>query len=130
MEQRQLARRLHAEGRSLREIGAELACSHEAVRLILRCEGTQRACSMDWRPQTGRLTIGEREEISLGLHRGETFTAIAARLERSVSTVSREVGANGGRGGYRAWRAHLRAREQTRRPKSAKLGLSPPGTSG
>jgi IS30 family transposase len=35
--------------------------------------------------------------------------------------VSREVAANGGRDGYRAWRAHRRARERARRPKAAKL---------
>jgi transposase, IS30 family len=35
--------------------------------------------------------------------------------------VSREVAANGGRTGYRAWRAHQRAREQARRPKTPKL---------
>jgi IS30 family transposase len=31
------------------------------------------------------------------------------------------VAANGGRDGYRAWRAHQRARERTRRPKTPKL---------
>jgi transposase, IS30 family len=56
-----------------------------------------------------------------GVHRGETFSAIASRLGRATSTVSREVAANGGRGGYRAWRAHERAREQARRPKVPKL---------
>ena len=35
--------------------------------------------------------------------------------------MSREVAANGGREGYRAWRAHERAREQARRPKPPKL---------
>jgi IS30 family transposase len=35
--------------------------------------------------------------------------------------VSREVAANGGRGEYRAWRAHQRAREQARRPRTPKL---------
>jgi IS30 family transposase len=46
---------------------------------------------------------------------------IAARLGKAVSTVSREVAANGGRGAYRAWRAHQRAREQARRPKTPEL---------
>ena len=45
------------------------------------------------------------------------MTAIAAELGRSVSTVSREVAANGGRGDYRAWRAHERARQRSLRPK-------------
>jgi IS30 family transposase len=74
-----------------------------------------------WEPPCGRLSVAEREEISLGIERGETFTAIAGRLGRSVSTVSREVGANEGRGGYRAWRAHARARQMVLRPKAAKL---------
>ncbi len=38
-----------------------------------------------------------------------------------MSTVSREVTANGGRNDYRAWRAHRRAQEQARRPKRPKL---------
>ena len=37
---------------------------------------------------------------------------IARRLGRSASTVTREVGANGGPEHYDAWRAHCRAREQ------------------
>jgi transposase, IS30 family len=63
----------------------------------------------------------DREEISLGLHAGEPLTVIAARLGKAPSTVSREVAGNGGRGGYRAWRAHQRARERARRPKVPKL---------
>jgi DNA-binding CsgD family transcriptional regulator len=38
------------------------------------------------------LTLAEREEISRGLAAGESLHAIAARLGRSASTVSREVG--------------------------------------
>jgi IS30 family transposase len=72
-------------------------------------------------PGPGRLMLADREEISLGLHRGEAFTAIAARIGRATSTVSREVAANGGRGQYRAWRAHQRAYRQARRPKTPKL---------
>jgi len=63
----------------------------------------------------------DREEITLGLHAGESFTVIAARLGKAVSTVSREVAANGGRSSYRAWRADQRAHEQARRPKTPKL---------
>ncbi|HEV8628083.1 MAG TPA: IS30 family transposase [Acidimicrobiia bacterium] len=120
VEQRRIARRMHSDGYSLREIGAEIGCSHEAVRLVLRAEPIYRV-PREWVPGPGRLTLGHREEISLGLQRGETFTAIAGRLGRSVSTVSREVGANGGRGGYRAWRAHRRACERAKRPKVPKL---------
>ncbi len=42
-------------------------------------------------------------------------------INRAVSTVSREVAANGGRDDYRAWRAHRRAGGQARRPKAPKL---------
>jgi IS30 family transposase len=122
VEQRRLALRLRARGLSLREIGPQVGCSHQGVALIVR-HVSQRPVRRDgWVPGPGRLTLADREEITLGLHAGESFTAIAARLGKAVSTVSREVAANGGRDGYRAWRAHQRAREQARRPKACKLG--------
>ena len=40
-----------------------------------------------WAPGPGRLSLEEREEISLGLHRGESFSVIAGQLGRAVSTV-------------------------------------------
>ena len=46
----------------------------------------------DWTPRPGRLTLMDREEISRGLARGDSFTMIAAVIGKSVSTVSREVG--------------------------------------
>jgi transposase, IS30 family len=72
----------------------------------------------------GRLSLADREEISLGLRAGDSFTAIAVRLGKAVSTVSREVAGNGGRHDYRAWRAHHRARERARRPKTPKLSCA------
>jgi transposase, IS30 family len=120
-EQRQLALRLKAKGLSLREIGAQAGCSHQGVALVVR-QASRRPVRRDgWVPGPGRLTLADREEITLGLHDGESFSAIAARLGKAVSTVSREVAANGGRDEYRAWRAHQRAREQARRPKTPKL---------
>ena len=121
VEQRQLALRLSAKGLSLREIGPQVGCSHQGVALIVRRASRRPVRTDGWVPGPGRLTLADREEISLGLHAGESFTAIAARLGKAVSTVSREVAANGGRDGYRAWRAHQRAREQARRPKPCKL---------
>jgi transposase, IS30 family len=121
VEQRQLALRLKARGLSLREIGAQVGCSYEQVRIIAR-QAPRRPVRRDsWVPRPGRLTLADREEISIGLRTGGSFTAIAARLEKAVSTVSREVAANGGRDAYRAWRAHQRARAQARRPKTCKL---------
>jgi len=56
-----------------------------------------------------RLSSSEREEISLGLASGKTFCEIATCLQRSPSTISREVGRNGGVNSYRAFRAGHRA---------------------
>ncbi len=120
VEQRREARRLKARGWSLRAIAAEVGCSHESVRILERRSDAD-ARLEEWAPGPGRLTLADREEISRGVERGETFTLIAAQLGCAVSTVSREIAANGGRAGYRAWRAHRRARERARRPKATKL---------
>jgi IS30 family transposase len=68
-----------------------------------------------------RLSLAEREEISRGLASGESLRAIARRLSRSPSTISREVAANGGRRRYRACRADKAAVLRIRRPKPSKL---------
>jgi transposase, IS30 family len=119
-EQRLMIRRLSAEGLSLRQVARQVSCSHEGVSFVLRGHRSPWTRSA-WEPAQGRLSVAEREEVSLGVHRGETFSAIASRLGRATSTVSREVAANGGRAGHRAWRAHERARERARRPKLPKL---------
>jgi transposase, IS30 family len=124
MEQRQLARRLSAKGLSLREIGRQVGCSHEVVRSVVRRESKRPLRSAPWQPGPGRLTLADREEISLGLRDGDSFTAIAIRLGKAVSTVSREVVRNGGRNDYRAWRAHQQARDRARRPKTPKLSCA------
>jgi IS30 family transposase len=68
-----------------------------------------------------RLSLEEREEISRGLAAGLSIRAIAAGLERSPSTVCREVNANGGRRSYRALKADRGAETRALRPKRAKL---------
>jgi IS30 family transposase len=117
-------RRLANKGHKLREIGRILGCSRHAVKNTLDREPLPLRPT-DWNPSPARLSLREREEIRAGLERGETFTAIAGVLGRAVSTVSREVAANGGRNDYRAWRAHERAAEQARRPKRPKLAHPP-----
>src|SRR3954471_13043165 len=47
--------------------------------------------------------------------------AIAARLGRSASSVSREIGRNGGPRNYRATKADERAWDRARRPKRCLL---------
>jgi IS30 family transposase len=113
-------RRLAAKGHGVREIGRLLHCSKHAVSNVLVREPRPPSAS-DWNPSVARLSMSEREEIRAGVERGETFTAIACSINRAVSTVSREVAANGGRDGYRAWQAHRDAGRQARRPKNPKL---------
>lgn len=70
------------------------------------------------------LTFSEREEISRGIASHESMRSIATRLRRSPSTISREIGRNGGDGKYRAARADQAAWERACRPKSCKLAGS------
>ena len=120
-EQRALALRLHAKGLNFREIGEQIDASLQTAWNVVMKPPTRIVLLDDWSPAPGRLSLADREEISLGLRSGETFSAIASRLGRHLSTVSREVAANGGRGEYRAWRAHRRAQQCSRRPKPRKL---------
>jgi IS30 family transposase len=72
------------------------------------------------------LSFGEREEISRGIAAGDTFHAIAKKVDRAVSTVSQEVARHGGRRRYRAAQADLEAWESARRPKRCLLGCNQP----
>jgi IS30 family transposase len=73
----------------------------------------------------GVLSLAEREETSGGLAAGDSFRAIAGRVGRAPSTISREVGRHGGREKYRAARADEGAWGNARRPKSCLLQQSP-----
>src|SRR6516165_4950957 len=55
------------------------------------------------------LRLEEREEISRGIAAGRSIRRIAQGLERSPSTVSREIRRNGGCSAYRASEADKRA---------------------
>ena len=70
------------------------------------------------------LSLTEREEISRGVAAGEPLSAIAGRLGRAASTISRELGRNGGRHRYRAHRAERAAWQRARRPQSCKLAAN------
>lgn len=72
----------------------------------------------DRRPRSGALTLECREEIRLGIDRGESDAVIARRIGCHRGTVGREIRANGGRKAYRAFRAQARTDDEARRPKA------------
>jgi IS30 family transposase len=71
------------------------------------------------------LRLDEREEIRAGIETGLSAAAIARRLSRHSTTVSREIRRNHGRGSYRAVRAQRRCDRRRRRPKPFKLMANP-----
>jgi IS30 family transposase len=120
-EQKRLAFRLRARRWRLVDIAREIGCTAPMVGLMVRDGKHREAAPFGWTPRPGCLPVRERERILLGIGRGESLSAIARSLERSPSTITREVNANGGREHSSAWHAHERAREQARRPKPCKL---------
>lgn len=109
-------------GATYRALATAFRCATKTVqRVMTQCGGL----SVRRTPRARvRLTVAEREEISRGLQAQESCHAIAARLGRAPSTISREVAAGGGRRRYRAWQADARADRVARRPKAAKLRTS------
>lgn len=124
VEKRRQVIRLAARGMSGGEIASELDLAKGSVLMVLRPLGGVIRPEM-WEVPEGRLTLDDRVEIRLGLERGESIAAVAARLERHRSTVWREVVANGGPLRYRPMDAHRRAAQLSRRPKRTKLAANP-----
>jgi IS30 family transposase len=111
---------LVADGMRAVDVVREVGRSKSVVFRVLREVGGV-ARRLEWNPSPARMSAGEREDIRAGLDAGDSLRAIAGRLGRAPSTISREVNANGGRNGYQGWRAHRRANDMARRPKVAKL---------
>lgn len=108
-------------GMSWRQVAARFGISKRSVARTLRDAGGVPGDSSSRSERC--LSLHEREEIRAGLERGDSFAAIGRSLNRSTSTVSREVNNNGGRSEYRAWAADRRATELSRRPKVCKLAV-------
>jgi transposase, IS30 family len=116
--------RLAAKGWTYDQIRDELDVPPSSISLVVcACGGVFRP--EQWSCSKFRLCLDERVEIYLGLQLELSFTAIAGRLGRAVSTVSREVNNHGGRGGYRPQLAHRAAEVAARRPKMTKLASDP-----
>jgi IS30 family transposase len=113
-----------AEGQSITQISQALGRAHTSVIWALAVHGgiVPRKPTRSDR----QLTLCEREQISRGLSVGCSYARIARELNRSTSTVSREVARNGGRKRYRAVGAEDRACQQARRPKACVLALNAP----
>jgi IS30 family transposase len=87
-------------GESLQQIAQLFDRNHSSIEGILAETGGIRP------PQRCRsrlaLTLVEREEISRALVTGDSIRSIAIALGRAPSTISREIGRNGGHACYRA----------------------------
>ena len=118
----ELERRIAA-GETQDEVARAVGCDVRTVfRWVLRNGGLR--SYERWRSVL-RLSLEEREQIAVGVARGESATVIARRSGRATSTITRELNANGGRDGYVACRADQRALKQARRPKRPKLARCP-----
>jgi IS30 family transposase len=110
-------------GESMSVIARHLGRGIETIRRCVLLTGGVRP-----RPRKRsrrELTVVEREEISRGLAAQYSCHAIARRIGRAPSSVSREVARNGGRVGYRATEAEHAALRRSRRPKASKLVRCP-----
>ena len=106
-------------GESLHEIGRAFGRKHTSIHLLLSHHGGIVPAVRRRSPQA--LTLAEREDISRGIASGLSIRAIATRLSRATSTVSREVARHGGRSEYRASEADCEAWGLALRPKQCLL---------
>lgn len=120
--QKQLVWQQWKQGRPIREIGFGMGRTPGAIRLLLATNG---GIVPPARRRADRsLTLADREEISRGLAAGLSYREIGRRLDRPASTISREIGRNGGAYSYRANRADELAWDRARRPKHCVLATN------
>jgi len=110
-------------GDSLERIAQRFDRGHGSVARILLMTGGIRPPKRVRSRRT--LSVAEREEISRGVVAGYSLRSIAASLNRSPSTISREIRRNGGQQPYRATVADQAAWDRAHRPKTCKLAQNP-----
>jgi IS30 family transposase len=110
-------------GESMSSIGRGFERNSSSIYPLLARTGGIRP--PDRRRSHLALTLGEREEISRGLRARQSLRSIARALQRSASTISREVRRNGGAAQYRATPSDQAAWDRAQRPKPCKLAGSP-----
>ena len=108
-------------GQSLHEIGRAFGKNHVSIHFMLSQHGGIAPTAR--RRSLVTLTLAEREDISRGIASGSSIRDIARGLERTASTVSREVARHGGRPQYRANEADHQAWESALRPKVCLLAI-------
>lgn len=121
-EQQELMWCLWSQGKSLSEIGRYLSKHAGSVFCFLQKYGGIKPTERK-RPATA-LTLIEREEISRGLSANLSIRAIATKLGRAASTISREINRNGSTIKYRAIQAERQAWLNAKRPKKCKLACN------
>lgn len=114
----ELWQRWHA-GEGYSDIGRAIGKFPASVFGVLRLFGGYEPASRS--RSANHLSLAEREEISRGLSAGLSMRTIAQQLDRSPSTISREIARNGGCRQYRASIADEKAWERARRPKLCHL---------
>ena len=113
---------LWSQGKSLSEIGRHLNKHAGSIFCFLQKYGGIKPV----KPIRSKraLTLFEREEISRGLSANLSIRNIAKSLNRSPSTISREIKRNGGITKYRAISADRQTWLRAKRPKESKLQIN------
>jgi IS30 family transposase len=115
-----------AGGQTQEQVATAVGCTSMTVKRVLAKAGGTPSRRSRRRPRSPlRLSLVQREEIRAGIAAGDSFRAIARRIGKAPSSVSREVGGVGGRGRYRATRADDCACLAALRPKCPKLASNP-----